>query len=311
MKELPSQSYLQSRIDYNPETGEARWKPVDSSYGTNWKTFNSKFANKLLNTKVTLDGINFRAGHLIYKLVHNTDVTKIIYLDKDSNNLSISNLKNSLDNPAAKRNKIAPYKNIPSNCINLLKYNHHTGIFTWLPREHNSFNNRYAGKEAGYSNPNKYRAIRVDGSAYQAHRIAWFMYYGVDPGIYQIDHIDGNRSNNAIKNLRLANNSLNTSAASKNAKGYYEKEPGKFSSTLKISSKTVYLGTFDTPEEASQVYDLAIQKYKPTYSFTSEEQTVLGQLYNSYPNCDKNLQAQAHNLQVKALDYYSNAVKNS
>ncbi len=48
-----------------------------------------------------------------------------------------------------------------------------------------------------------YVHIRVDGSAYKAHRLAWLYVTGEDPGDLQVDHINGDTSNNAFHNLQL------------------------------------------------------------------------------------------------------------
>ena len=70
MAELPSQDYLKSRIDYNPETGEARWKPVDESYGPGWKIFNSRFAGNLLTNKLNINDKQYHVGRVVYKILY-------------------------------------------------------------------------------------------------------------------------------------------------------------------------------------------------------------------------------------------------
>lgn len=90
----------------------------------------------------------------------------------------------------------------------VLNYEPETGIFTWKIRASHAVK---PGMTAGTLNKNGYIFIKVGTYIYRAHRLAWFYVYGEWPSIdnYQIDHIDGNRANNAIKNLRLINNSKN------------------------------------------------------------------------------------------------------
>ena len=74
----------------------------------------------------------------------------------------------------------------------VLHYNPETGVFTRLKTEKNWRSGDIAGGfRAGYIQ------IRVDGAKYSAHRLAWLYAYGVNP-IDEIDHIDGNKSNNSI-----------------------------------------------------------------------------------------------------------------
>ena len=64
------------------------------------------------------------------------------------------------------------------------------------------------GEEAGYLNSIGYRQVAFDGKIYSVHRIAWALYYGEQPK-GEIDHINGDRSDNRKGNLRLATSAQN------------------------------------------------------------------------------------------------------
>lgn len=91
-----------------------------------------------------------------------------------------------------------------------LKYDHISGEIMWkrinpVTKEDKIYNTRSSGKVAGsVCKSNKtggHRNIRILGKSFYAHRLAWFLYYGVWPK-YQIDHINHNRDDNRLENLR-------------------------------------------------------------------------------------------------------------
>ena len=305
---LPTQEYLQSRIDYNPQTGEARWKVVDSSFGIQWRAYNGKNAGKLLPAySARIFGKKISTARLLYKLYHGTDPAGTIqFIDGNRDNRRISNLMSVAPLKITKDESVKLSTPLPLETFDLLTYDKDSGNLYWKPRESTSFNSRYAGKQSGCLD-NGYVKIKLHGVAYKAHRLAWLLYYGIDPSTYLIDHIDGDRGNNCIKNLRLATNSLNLQAAKK-AKGYSIHKPtGKYIVGIGINGVTKHIGTYDTEVEAKAAYNSAVKLYKPTYQFTAEEQQMLDKLYSTYPNCDPNLQRSCHDLQVKALKLYIDA----
>lgn len=105
-----------------------------------------------------------------------------------------------------------------------------------------------------------YRIIGIRYKHYKASRLAWFYMTGVWPE-KNIDHIDGNPSNDRWDNLREANqtqNNANQRLSKKNKCGFkcvrYRERTGKYLSQIMIRRKSVHIGTFDTPEEAHAAY---------------------------------------------------------
>ncbi len=76
------------------------------------------------------------------------------------------------------------------------------------------------GSKAGHKNKFGYISIRVDGKTYQAHRLIYLYVYGFSPE--NIDHRDGDRSNNRIENIRscsVSQNRHNQGLTSRNTSG--------------------------------------------------------------------------------------------
>ena len=87
----------------------------------------------------------------------------------------------------------------------LLSYDPETGIFRWKVDRNG---NAKKGEVAGSIASDGYRAIRIDGRHYFAHRLAWFFVHGMWPAD-QIDHLNGRRADNRLANLREATNREN------------------------------------------------------------------------------------------------------
>lgn len=134
-----------------------------------------------------------------------------------------------------------------------LEYDPYSGSITWIKN----------GKMAGCVSKNGYRSIMVAGKHFQAHRIAWFMYYGTWPSM-DVDHINGNRSDNRIDNLRDISRRSNIqnmrSPMSNNKSGYlgvlFDKRARfkKWYAMIRHDGKNKCVGYFNTPEEAHEAY---------------------------------------------------------
>lgn len=150
----------------------------------------------------------------------------------------------------------------------LLHYNRSTGLFTWKVRRGGK---AAAGTIAGRPS-NGYIGITIDGTRYQAHRLAWLYVHGSMPAM--IDHRDRNRSNNAIRNLRdckthscngenlKARGSLEVIGVTRTG---YKAKP--FKAQIAKDKVHYFLGTFKTLEEASAAYRCAkrkLHKFNPT-----------------------------------------------
>lgn len=92
------------------------------------------------------------------------------------------------------------------------------------------------------------------GRRFFAHRVVWFLHYGVWPE--KIDHIDGDRQNNAVKNLQETDAMRNQQNRDCNdiAGGYFEKRVGRWHCRIKRKGKVTFIGYFDTPEECRAAY---------------------------------------------------------
>lgn len=123
------------------------------------------------------------------------------------------------------------------------------------------------GKRAGYVAPNGYRKIMINYKNYYEHRLIFEMHYGEPQE--EIDHINGNRSDNRIENLRIATRSQqnqNTKMRSDNTSGvkgvFWHNKAQKWQVTV----QKMYFGIFDDLELASLVAAEARDKYHGEYA---------------------------------------------
>lgn len=162
-----------------------------------------------------------------------------------------------------------PYAS-PELLRELLDYIPETGDLIWKPREERlmnspcrdpaeasrAWNNKFAAKKAFTAVRRGYRVGNVYGRTYPAHRVAWAIHHGDWP-TGDIDHIDGDRQNNAITNLRdvtRAINLRNMRMSRHNTTGftgvYRNTHTWKWSAKIWLNNRSVHLGYFATAEEA-------------------------------------------------------------
>lgn len=155
--------------------------------------------------------------------------------------------------------------------INLIKNNLNycklTGTFTWKNKR------KGRRKFAGYIEKSTgYLRICINKKKYYAHRLAWVFVYGYEPNFY-IDHIDCNKLNNLISNLREANyfeNAQNVGITKNNKSGYkgvsYFKRDNNWTAQCKYLGVTYYLGRYKTAIEAKKVYDNFVLKHNKDFA---------------------------------------------
>lgn len=153
-----------------------------------------------------------------------------------------------------------------------LSYDPETGVFARLFRSDypKKWNTRYAGKPAGALMKKGYRYIGIGDTFHYAHRLAWFWVHGEWP-TEQIDHINRLKDDNRIANLRLANNSQNNTnrpaTGRSGIKGVHWYEPTqKWRARITLNRTEIYLGYFDTAEEAIKARNAAAVKYHSEFA---------------------------------------------
>ncbi len=172
----------------------------------------------------------------------------------------------------------------PEELRQLLRYEPETGKLFWLPRPRemftsdrsfNTWNVRFAGAEAFATvHRQGYRCGVIAGEKCLAHRAVWAVHSGRWPE-NQIDHINGDKTDNRIANLREAThaeNLQNSRRPSRNTSGFkgvcFDRSRGKWMARIHADGRDRMLGRFDTPEEAHAAYRAAAEKHHGEFART-------------------------------------------
>lgn len=145
----------------------------------------------------------------------------------------------------------------------LLNYDPSSGLFTWIKPKGSRAK---VGDIAG-SNICGYLSMRIDTSRHYIHRLAWLYLYGEFP-LDQIDHINGDRSDNRIANLRCVDdseNKKNMKRPKNNTSGVsgvcWHKHASKWWSRISADGIVISLGLFSDKFEAICTRKSAENKY--------------------------------------------------
>ncbi|MGE1562170.1 HNH endonuclease [Pantoea septica] len=137
-----------------------------------------------------------------------------------------------------------------------------------------------------FNKDGKERLMKVDHRGYLrfsagrfgmviAHRAAWALHYGEIPKQH-VDHIDGDKKNNRIENLRLCThnqNQHNQGIRATNTSGYkgvsFMKAINKWHAQICCNSKVMHLGSYENKEDAAHAYDQAAMKFHGEFAWTN------------------------------------------
>jgi hypothetical protein len=157
----------------------------------------------------------------------------------------------------------------------LIDYDPQTGALTWRARDVSHFeatenktaeaqckwwNGRFAGVEAfTASNSSGGRHGRIFGQLYHAHRVCWALQHGAWPE-HEVDHINGNRADNRLRNLRAVTHQVNMQnkrryASNKSGRPgvHYHKGKGRWCAFITIDKQRRHLGAYGSFDEAAAV----------------------------------------------------------
>jgi hypothetical protein len=171
----------------------------------------------------------------------------------------------------------------PTVLRQLISYDAKTGQFYWKPRNSKTvnhedikvcdyiaknWNTRFANKKAFESVSKRgYNVAVIFNKKHYAHRVAWAMHYGKWP-TDEIDHINGDRLDNRIENLREVSrteNSRNLCRQNRNKTGvigvWWDQSRNKYQAYIRVNGKRHHLGRFDSLEDAAKARECAARDF--------------------------------------------------
>lgn len=145
-----------------------------------------------------------------------------------------------------------------------VSYDPAAGLMTWRKCS----NARRIGSEIGTISPSGYRVAMIGRRLFQVHRLAWLYVHGVWPD-GEIDHVNRKRADNRLCNLRVATrvqNIANRAAQNGREMKGITFTRGRWQAQIRKNGRNIYLGLYDTAEEAHSVYFDAARRLYGDYA---------------------------------------------
>jgi hypothetical protein len=248
---LPTIGRIRQLLNYDHATGKFMWRIDRNSSTRAGHIAGSKSANGLW--RISIDDVAYSAAQLAWLYVYGSpSPNRLEHVNGDLLDNRIANLR------AYTRAKNC--KPTAARLKELFEYNSITGVFT---RKITLCGKAIMGTTVG-SYRKGYLIISVDGKQYLAHRLAWLYMTGKWPK-NQLDHINMQKDDNRLANLREATNSQNKMNMRKRRdnkcgfKGVYAYKDC-FRASISKDGKNIELGLFPTAQKAHEAYKAKAQE---------------------------------------------------
>ena len=158
----------------------------------------------------------------------------------------------------------------------LFEYDKETGNLIWKIKPSSRGHSVKAGDIAGTLKSHGYLCVGINYNSYRAHRLIFLMHKGYLPKT--IDHINGDKLDNRIENLRAATigqNQHNRKTNANNTSGYkgvcWNKAQKKWTARITLERKNIHLGYFANVEEAAEVVRKAREELHGDFAHHGEQ----------------------------------------
>lgn len=157
-----------------------------------------------------------------------------------------------------------------SDLVALMSYDPDTGIMRWREYKYP----RREDRAVGFTHLEGYVCTKIKRRTYKLHRLAWFYVHAEWPPD-QVDHINGDRADNRIANLRLATQSQNRTNAAVNRDNRLgirgvrrQANNHRYEARITHAGKQIFLGRFLTVEEAVAARTAAETRFHKEFAAT-------------------------------------------
>lgn len=254
-----TQARLKELLHYNPETGVFTWLTRRGG----------SLAGDIAGCKgvtgrisIYVDNTPYAASRLAWLYVHGEFPHKD--LRRKSKDLSDNRINNFFD-PRLPMPKVVHSPLTSERLRELVNYDESTGVFT---RRIVFGKTGKIGDVIGHTRPDGRIEVSIEGSVHLAHRVAWLYMTGEWPN-EEIDHMDGNPSNNRFQNLRdiskVGNSQNQRKARGNSISGILgvHKRFNRWRAVIVVDGKSIFIGSFHTKEIAQQAYIDAKRRLHP------------------------------------------------